>query len=138
MVPLWFMPFAMATGNTIVVKPSPRTPISQIKMVELAERRASRRRVEPGQRRDRSRDALLEHPDIQGVCFVGSTPVGREVYRKCGSHGKRVIAQGGAKNFLVVMPDADIDHTMVSLDDLLLRQRRPALPVRRQPRDRGR
>jgi malonate-semialdehyde dehydrogenase (acetylating)/methylmalonate-semialdehyde dehydrogenase len=60
-------------------------------------------------------DALIEHPNIMGVTFVGSTPVGREVYRKCGIQGKRVIAQAGAKNFIVLMPDAEIDQVMVSL-----------------------
>ncbi|MBW2083401.1 MAG: aldehyde dehydrogenase family protein, partial [Deltaproteobacteria bacterium] len=60
-------------------------------------------------------NGLMEHPDIKGVTFVGSTPVGRHVYKKCGETGKRVIAQAGAKNFIVIMPDAEIDKAMVSL-----------------------
>jgi malonate-semialdehyde dehydrogenase (acetylating)/methylmalonate-semialdehyde dehydrogenase len=60
-------------------------------------------------------DALMEHPQIQGVTFVGSTAVGRHIYKKCGDHGKRVIAQAGAKNFIVIMPDMEIEKSMVSL-----------------------
>lgn len=116
MVPLWFAPFAVATGNCIVVKPSPRAPISQSKIVELVEEAGFPEgvwNVVQGERDAVS--AMLDHPDIQGVCFVGSTPVGRDVvYRRCGETGKRVICQCGAKNFSVVMPDADIPRTVAS------------------------
>ncbi len=116
MVPLWFIPYALATGNCIVVKPSSEDPISQIKIAELAEEAG----IPPGVynlvnggRTVVSR--MLEHPDVRGVCFVGSTPVGRDVvYRRCGENGKRVIAQCGAKNFAVVMPDADLPSTIAS------------------------
>ena len=116
MVPLWFLPFAIATGNTFVVKPSPRTPMSQVELFKMMDEAG----IPPGvvnlvHGETEAADALIEHPDIQGVTFVGSTPVGREVYRKCGIHGKRVIAQAGAKNFIVLMPDAEIDQAMVSL-----------------------
>ena len=60
-------------------------------------------------------NALMDHPDMQGVTFVGSTPVARQVYKRCGEQGLRAIAQGGAKNFIVLMPDAEIDQAMVSL-----------------------
>ncbi|MCE5258232.1 MAG: CoA-acylating methylmalonate-semialdehyde dehydrogenase [Chloroflexi bacterium] len=116
MVPLWFAPFAVATGNCVVMKPSSEDPISQIKVAELA--------VEAGipdgvwSIVNGGRDivnAMLDHPDIKGVCFVGSTPVGRDVvYRRCGETGKRVIAQCGAKNFAVLMPDADIPKTIAT------------------------
>ncbi len=116
MVPLWFLPFAIATGNTFVVKPSPRTPMSQVELFKMMDEAG----LPPGvvnmvHGETEVADALIEHPDIMGVTFVGSTPVGREVYQKCGVQGKRVIAQAGAKNFIVLMPDAEIDQAMVSL-----------------------
>jgi malonate-semialdehyde dehydrogenase (acetylating)/methylmalonate-semialdehyde dehydrogenase len=116
MVPLWFAPFAVATGNCIVVKPSSEDPLSQIKIVELAEEAGIPEGV--WNLVNGGRDvvgAMLDHPDIKGVCFVGSTPVGRDVvYRRCGATGKRVICQCGAKNFAVVMPDADVERTVAS------------------------
>ncbi|MBN1655394.1 MAG: CoA-acylating methylmalonate-semialdehyde dehydrogenase [Deltaproteobacteria bacterium] len=117
MVPLWFSPFALATGNTFVVKPSPRDPISQFKLAELMDEAG----IPPGVYNvinggNEVSQRLLEHPDIKGVTFVGSTPVGRDViYRKCGETGKRVIAQCGAKNFMVVMPDCDLQKTIAAL-----------------------
>ena len=116
MVPLWFAPFAVATGNCIVVKPSSEDPISQIKIVELAEEAG----VPPGVWNlvNGGRavvSGMLEHPDIKGICFVGSTPVGRDViYRRCGETGKKVIVQCGAKNFGLVMPDADLERTIAA------------------------
>lgn len=116
MVPLWFLPYALATGNTFVVKPSPNTPISQVKLFEFIDEIG----VPPGvinlvHGGADAATALLEHPGIAGVTFVGSTPVGRRVYAKCGETGKRVIAQCGAKNFSVIMPDADLDATIPAL-----------------------
>jgi malonate-semialdehyde dehydrogenase (acetylating)/methylmalonate-semialdehyde dehydrogenase len=117
MVPLWFSPFALATGNTFVVKPSPRDPISQVKLAELMEEAGT----PPGvynvvHGADEVALNLLEHPGIKGVTFVGSTAVGRDiVYKKCGETGKRVIAQCGAKNFMVVMPDCDVERTIAAL-----------------------
>lgn len=116
MVPLWFIPYALATGNCIVVKPSSEDPISQVKIAELAEEAGfppgvwnlvnGGRTVVSG---------MLDHPDIAGICFVGSTPVAKDViYRRCGETGKRVIAQAGAKNFLLVMPDADLEKTIAA------------------------
>ncbi len=116
MVPLWFAPFAVATGNCVVLKPSSEDPLSQIKIVELAEEAGIPPgvwNVVNGGRTVVSR--MLEHPDIKGVCFVGSTPVGRDVvYKGCGNTGKRVIVMCGAKNFALVMPDADIDRTIAA------------------------
>jgi malonate-semialdehyde dehydrogenase (acetylating)/methylmalonate-semialdehyde dehydrogenase len=117
MVPLWFSPFALATGNTFIVKPSPRDPTSQVKLTELMEEAG----IPPGVYNMVHGGAdvslnLLEHRDIKGVTFVGSTPVGRDiVYRKCGETGKRVVAQCGAKNFMVVMPDCDVERTIAAL-----------------------
>ncbi len=116
MVPLWFAPFAVATGNTIVLKPSSEDPISQVKIAELAEEAG----IPPGvwnivHGGRTVVSGMLDHPDIEGICFVGSTPVGRDViYRRCGETGKRVIAMCGAKNFALVMPDADLDRTIAA------------------------
>jgi len=116
MVPLWFIPFAIACGNTFVLKPSPRTPMSQVELFKLMDEVG----LPPGvvnlvHGGSEVANGLIEHPLIQGVTFVGSTPVARQIYRKCGVEGKRVIAQAGAKNFIVVMPDAEIEQTLVSL-----------------------
>jgi malonate-semialdehyde dehydrogenase (acetylating)/methylmalonate-semialdehyde dehydrogenase len=113
MVPLWFVPFAVATGNTIVVKPSEQVPLSFRRIVELIEQCD----VPPGvvnvvNGGREVVEGLCEHPEIRAVSFVGSTPVAREVYRRATHHGKRVQALGGAKNFVVVMPDANMEPTM--------------------------
>jgi malonate-semialdehyde dehydrogenase (acetylating)/methylmalonate-semialdehyde dehydrogenase len=116
MIGLWFAPYAVATGNCVVLKPSSEDPICQTKIVELAEEAG----IPPGvwnvvHGGRTVVSAMLDHPDIKGICFVGSTPVGRDiVYKRCGETGKRVIAQCGAKNFALVMPDADIDRTMAA------------------------
>jgi len=116
MVPLWFAPYAVATGNCIVLKPSSEDPISQMKIAELVEEAgfpAGVWNIVNGGRTVVS--GMLDHPDIKGICFVGSTPVAKDVvYNMCGKTGKRVIAQGGAKNFLLVMPDADLLNTMAA------------------------
>jgi len=116
MVPLWFAPYAVAAGNCIIVKPSSEDPISQAKIAEMTEEAgipAGVWNVVNG-----GRDVvngMLDHPGINGICFVGSTPVGKDViYRRCGETGKRVISQCGAKNFLVLMPDADIEKTIAA------------------------
>lgn len=116
MVPLWFAPYAVATGNCIIIKPSPRDPITQVKLTELVDEAG----FPPGvwsivHGGTEVSQALLEHPDIKGACFVGSTPVAKKVYRKCGETGMRVIAQGGAKNFMVIMSDADLGKTVPAL-----------------------
>jgi malonate-semialdehyde dehydrogenase (acetylating)/methylmalonate-semialdehyde dehydrogenase len=116
MISLWFAPYAVATGNCVVIKPSPEDPICQTKIAELTEEAG----IPPGvwnvvHGGTEAGSAVLEHPDIKGICFVGSTAVGRDIiYQKCGATGKRVIAQCGAKNFSVVMPDADIERTIAA------------------------
>jgi len=116
MVPLWYSPFALATGNTFVVKPSPRDPVSQVKLAEMIDEAG----FPPGVYNvvHGGADAaliMLEHPDIEGATFVGTTSIGKEVYKKCGETGKRAIVQTSAKNFLVVMPDANIEGTIPAL-----------------------
>jgi malonate-semialdehyde dehydrogenase (acetylating)/methylmalonate-semialdehyde dehydrogenase len=116
MVPLWFLPYAIACGNTFVVKPSPRAPMSQVELFKLFDEIG----LPPGvvnlvHGAREAAERLLEHPHIQGVTFVGTTQVGRHIYARCGETGKRVIAQCGAKNFIVIMPDAEVDKAMVSL-----------------------
>lgn len=117
MVPLWFMPYAVATGNTYIIKPSPWTPLSQTKLMELIDKAG----FPPGVINMIHGDvevvsSILKHPEIKGVSFVGSTPIGRDVvYKEAASHGKRVQAQCGAKNFIVVMPDAVKDQTVASI-----------------------
>jgi malonate-semialdehyde dehydrogenase (acetylating)/methylmalonate-semialdehyde dehydrogenase len=117
MIPLWSAPYAVATGNCVVVKPSEQTPISQARLTELVDEAGFPPgvwNVVHGEKAVVSR--MLEHPDIKGIAFVGSTPTARDVvYRKCGETGKRVIAQAGAKNFLVVMPDCDVDRTIPAI-----------------------
>ncbi|MEE9510032.1 MAG: CoA-acylating methylmalonate-semialdehyde dehydrogenase [Candidatus Bathyarchaeia archaeon] len=117
MVPLWYMPYAVATGNTYIIKPSPWTPFSQHKIFELIDEVGFPPGIINMVHGDvEVANAIIEHPDIKGVSFVGSTSVGRDIiYKGATAHGKRVQAQCGAKNFLVVMPDASVDRTIASL-----------------------
>ena len=113
MVPLWFLPFAIGTGNTFILKPSEQVPLSQKRMLELLEKCD----IPPGvvnlvNGGREAVEAICDHPGIRAVSFVGSTPVARTVYQRATHAGKRVQALGGAKNFVVVMPDADLDRAM--------------------------
>jgi malonate-semialdehyde dehydrogenase (acetylating)/methylmalonate-semialdehyde dehydrogenase len=111
MVPLWFLPYAIACGNTFLVKPSERVPLSQMRIFELLhEAGIPEGVVNLVHGAKESVDAILEHPGIAGVSFVGSSPVAQYVYRRAGETGKRAQALGGAKNFVVVLPDADLDR----------------------------
>ncbi len=113
MVPLWFYPYAIAAGNTFVLKPSEQVPLSQIKIVDLLHKaglpKGVMNIVHGGKE---AVDALLRHPDVVGISFVGSTPIARYIYKTAAEHGKRVQALGGAKNHMIVMPDADIDRAV--------------------------
>lgn len=117
MVPLWFMPYAIAAGNTFVVKPSPRVPLSQTRVIELFEQAD----FPPGvvnmvHGANEATEAILHHSEVAGVTFVGSTAVGRDIiYKTCGQTGKRVIAQCGAKNFIVLMEDCNLEKAMAGL-----------------------
>ncbi len=113
MVPMWFMPFAIATGNTFVLKPSEQVPLSQRKMMELLQKSDLPSGVVNLVNGGREVvDAICDHPDIRAVSFVGSTPVAKHVYQRATHAGKRVQALGGAKNFVVVMPDADLERSI--------------------------
>ena len=113
MVPFWFWPFAVASGNTFVLKPSERVPLSQIKIFELIEKAGLPKGVMNLVLGGKEVvNALCSHPDVKGISFVGSTPVAKHVYQLGTSHGKRVQALGGAKNFMVVLPDATMDTTV--------------------------
>lgn len=116
MVPLWFLPYAVATGNTCIVKPSEQVPLSQNRLFELLDEAGFPEGVVNLVNGAKEVvDALLESPDIAGVSFVGSSAVARQVYAKAAAHGKRAQCQGGAKNFVVVMPDADLDRSVPGL-----------------------
>jgi len=118
MVPLWFWPYAVATGNTFIVKPSEQVPLTQHKMFQLVEEAGFPAGVLNLVHGDKEVvEALVDHPDIAGVSFVGSTPVAKALYARGAATGKRIQALGGAKNHLVVMPDADMDKTAATLVD---------------------
>ena len=116
MVPLWFLPTAIACGNTYIVKPSPQTPISMQLVYELLDEldlpEGVVNLVHGGKEASM---AVMEHPDIVGISFVGSSPVAKIVYETGAKHGKRVQAQGGAKNYIVVMPDADMGASVANI-----------------------
>ena len=113
MVPLWFLPFAIACGNTFVLKPSEQDPLTMEMTFELIDRIGLPEGVVNLVNGGRDAvNAILEHPGIDGVSFVGSTPVARHVYETAAEHGKRVQALGGAKNHVIVMPDADLESAV--------------------------
>jgi malonate-semialdehyde dehydrogenase (acetylating) / methylmalonate-semialdehyde dehydrogenase len=110
MIPLWMFPLAVVAGNTFVLKPSERTPLGGVRLAEIfleAGFPEGVLNVVHGARE--AVDALLAHPDVRAISFVGSEPVARHVYQTAAANGKRVQALGGAKNHIVVMPDADMD-----------------------------
>ena len=113
MIPLWFMPYAIACGNCFVLKPSERVPLTMQKVFALLEKAG----LPPGvvslvNGAKDAVDALLDHPDVRAISFVGSSPVARYIYERSAKAGKRVQCQGGAKNPIVVMPDADMDMSL--------------------------
>jgi malonate-semialdehyde dehydrogenase (acetylating)/methylmalonate-semialdehyde dehydrogenase len=118
MVPLWFLPYAIACGNTFVLKPSERVPLTARRVFELLHETGLPKGVvnlvvgaKP------TVDALLKHPDVRAISFVGSTPVARYVYAEGCAAGKRVQCQGGAKNHVVILPDADLEMTARIVSD---------------------
>jgi malonate-semialdehyde dehydrogenase (acetylating)/methylmalonate-semialdehyde dehydrogenase len=118
MIPLWFLPYALACGNSFVLKPSERVPLTMTRVFELLEQL----HLPPGvvNLLNGSRavvDALIDHPQVRAISFVGSTAVARHVYRRAASHGKRVQCQGGAKNHVVILPDADMPTTTQIVSD---------------------
>ena len=110
MVPLWMIPMALVCGNTFVLKPSEKDPSASMMLADLLMEAGVPAGVFNVVHGDREVvDAILEHPEIQGISFVGSTPIARKIFETGTAHGKRVQALGGAKNHLVVMPDAPLD-----------------------------
>jgi malonate-semialdehyde dehydrogenase (acetylating)/methylmalonate-semialdehyde dehydrogenase len=110
MVPAWMYPFAIACGNSFILKPSEKVPLTPTRMAELLEQAGLPAGVFNLVHGDKEAvDALLAHPLVRAVSFVGSTPVAKYIYENAAKHGKRVQSLGGAKNHLVVMPDADLD-----------------------------
>lgn len=116
MVPCWMFPMAIAAGNTFVLKPSPTDPTPALILAELLKQAGLPDGVfNVVQGGKEAVDALIVHPDVQAVSFVGSTPIANYIYETGARHGKRVQALGGAKNHMVVMPDADIDQAVDAL-----------------------
>ena len=113
MVPMWFLPYAIACGNTFICKPSEQDPLAVERTFDLLDQIG----LPPGvvnlvHGGKESVDAILEHPEVDGVSFVGSTPVAHYIYEVGAKNGKRVQALGGAKNHVIVMPDADLDSAV--------------------------
>jgi malonate-semialdehyde dehydrogenase (acetylating)/methylmalonate-semialdehyde dehydrogenase len=116
MVPMWMFPLALATGNTFILKPSERDPSAGIRIAELLSEAGLPDGVFNVVNGDKAAvDAILEHPGIAAVSFVGSTAIAEYIYRTAAAAGKRVQALGGAKNHMVVMPDADLDQATDAL-----------------------
>jgi malonate-semialdehyde dehydrogenase (acetylating)/methylmalonate-semialdehyde dehydrogenase len=112
MIPLWFLPYAVACGNCFLLKPSEKVPLTCSKLFQLLDQTG----LPPGVVQlvhggKETVDALLAHPGVQAISFVGSTPVARHIYREAAAHGKRAQCQGGAKNPTIVLPDADMEMT---------------------------
>jgi malonate-semialdehyde dehydrogenase (acetylating)/methylmalonate-semialdehyde dehydrogenase len=118
MIPLWFLPYAIACGNTFLLKPSDKTPMTSQKIFALIEQTGLPKGVvNLVNGAKETVDALLDHPVIRAVSFVGSTPVAKYVYSRATANGKRAQCQGGAKNPLIVLPDADLEEVVRSAAD---------------------
>jgi len=116
MVPMWMFPVAIAAGNTFVLKPSPTDPTPSLMIADLLKQAGLPDGVFNVVHGDKEAvDALLVHPDVKAISFVGSTPIANYIYETGAHHGKRVQALGGAKNHMVVMPDADLDQAVDAL-----------------------
>src|ERR1700675_1585670 len=110
MIPFWFLPYAIACGNTIVLKPSERVPLTMHRAMELIEKTGIPKGVVNLVNGARTVvDALCDHPKVRAISFVGSTPVAKHVYARAAASGKRMQCQGGAKNHVIVLPDADME-----------------------------
>ena len=118
MIPFWFLPYAIATGNTLVLKPSERVPLTMARVMDLIEQTGIPKGVinlvNGGKQ---AVDALLDHPKIRAISFVGSTAVAKYVYARATANGKRAQCQGGAKNHVIVLPDADMKMATQIIND---------------------
>ena len=116
MVPMWMFPVAIACGNTFILKPSPTDPSPALLMAKLLKEAGLPDGVFNVVQGDKEAvDALIENPDVMAVSFVGSTPIANYIYERCAHFGKRSQALGGAKNHMVIMPDADMDKAVDAL-----------------------
>ncbi|MHB0777057.1 CoA-acylating methylmalonate-semialdehyde dehydrogenase [Halomonas sp. WWR20] len=116
MVPMWMFPVAIAAGNTFILKPSPLDPSPSLLIADLLKQAGLPQGVFNVVQGDKEAvEALIEHPEVQALSFVGSTPIANHIYEQGARHGKRVQALGGAKNHMVVMPDADLDKAVDAL-----------------------
>lgn len=118
MIPFWFLPYAIACGNTFILKPSEKVPLTMHRAFELMHKLelpvGVLNLVNGGKQ---AVDTLLKHPAVRAISFVGSTPVAKYIYATGAAHGKRVQCQGGAKNYVVIMPDADMESTTQVVSD---------------------
>ena len=118
MIPFWFLPYAIACGNTLILKPSERVPLTMRRAIELIEKTGLPKGVVNLVNGGREVvDAICDHPTIRAVSFVGSTPVAKHVYQRSAASGKRMQCQGGAKNHVIVLPDADMDLAKQIISD---------------------
>src|SRR5712671_3517270 len=118
MIPFWFLPYAIACGNTLIVKPSERVPLTMKLAFELVERTGLPKGVANLVNGGKvAADTLIDHPAVRAISFVGSTPVARYIYARAGANGKRAQCQGGAKNYVIVLPDADMPMATQIISD---------------------
>ena len=118
MIAFWYLPYAIATGNTFILKPSERVPLTMRYIYELIEKTGLPKGVVNLVNGAKAVvDALIDHPEVRAISFVGSSPVARYIYARCGEKGKRCQCQGGAKNHVVVLPDADMPMTTQIIND---------------------
>ncbi|MBM80785.1 MAG: methylmalonate-semialdehyde dehydrogenase (CoA acylating) [Planctomycetaceae bacterium] len=118
MIPLWFLPYAVATGNSFLLKPSEQVPLTAARIVELCDEAGFPAGVVQMIHGDRNVvETIIDHPDVRAISFVGSTPVAKAVYARATLHGKRAQCQGGAKNPAVILPDANVDIASEILAD---------------------
>jgi malonate-semialdehyde dehydrogenase (acetylating)/methylmalonate-semialdehyde dehydrogenase len=118
MIPFWFLPYAIATGNTFVLKPSERVPLTMKRTFELLDQTGLPKGVVNLVNGGKTVvNALLDHPKVRAISFVGSTPVAKYVYARAGANGKRAQCQGGAKNHVIVLPDADMQMATQIIND---------------------
>ena len=118
MIPFWFLPYAIATGNTFILKPSERVPLTMKRAFELLDQSGLPKGVVNLVNGGKSAvDALIDHPKVRAISFVGSTPIAKYVYARSGERGKRAQCQGGAKNHVIILPDADMQMATQIIGD---------------------